>query len=148
MTTLRLSLKAGDKIFINGAVLKVDRKVSLELLNDAQFLLAQHILTPEQTTTPLKQLYFVIQTMLIAPAHAAEAKPIYRTSMMALGQAFENHEVLGTLVQVSRFIDDDRPYEALKSLRRVFALEATILGADAGPRLTHTSTNAETSPCN
>jgi flagellar biosynthesis repressor protein FlbT len=143
-TSLRLSLKAGEKIFINGAVLKVDRKVSLELLNDAQFLLAHHVITAERATTPLRQLYFVIQTMLMSPTTAASARPIYRNSMRALAEAFESHDVLGALVQVSRHIDDDRPYEALKVLRKVFPVEAKILGGvvDAGPSQPGFSTSA------
>ena len=42
--TLKISLKPNEKIYINGAVLRVDRKVSIELLNDVQFLLENHVL--------------------------------------------------------------------------------------------------------
>ena len=42
--TLRITLKANEKIYINGAVIRADRKVSLELLNDVQFLLENHVL--------------------------------------------------------------------------------------------------------
>ena len=55
-STLRISLKAGEKIFINGAVLRVDRKVALEFLNDVTFLLENHVLQPEEAKTPLRQL--------------------------------------------------------------------------------------------
>ncbi|MGL2349569.1 flagellar biosynthesis repressor FlbT [Helicobacter pylori] len=34
-----LTLKPNEKIFINGAILRVDRKVTFELLNDVTFLL-------------------------------------------------------------------------------------------------------------
>ncbi|MGO7646030.1 flagellar biosynthesis repressor FlbT, partial [Rhizobium ruizarguesonis] len=37
-STLRLYLKAGEKVLINGAVMRVDRKVALEFLNDVAFL--------------------------------------------------------------------------------------------------------------
>jgi flagellar protein FlbT len=66
-SSLRISLKAGERIFINGAVLRVDRKVALEFLNDVTFLLENHVLQPEQATTPLRQLYFIVQMMLINP---------------------------------------------------------------------------------
>jgi flagellar biosynthesis repressor protein FlbT len=147
-TSLRLSLRAGEKIFINGAVLKVDRKVSLELLNDAQFVLAQHIIAAEETTTPLKQLYYVIQTMLMSPSSAASAHTIYRNSMIALAQAFDSHDVLGALLQVSRHIDDERPYEALKVLRKVFPVEARILGATDARRALDETQAQEVTPCN
>lgn len=56
----KITLKGGERIYINGAVLKMDRKVGVELLNEATFLLEQHILQPEGATTPLRQLYFMI----------------------------------------------------------------------------------------
>lgn len=129
-TSLRLSLKPGERIFINGAVLRVDRKVSLELLNDANFLLSHHILLPEQATSPLRQLYYVIQSMLMSPNDRVLSRALYRSSMIALSDAFENHDVLAALLQVARFVDDERPYEALKILRKTFAVEAHILGHD------------------
>ena len=36
--TLRISLKSGERIFNNGAVLPVDRKVALEFLNQETIL--------------------------------------------------------------------------------------------------------------
>ena len=42
-SSFKIFLKANERIFINGAVIRVDRKVSLELLNDVQFLLENHV---------------------------------------------------------------------------------------------------------
>ena len=70
MTTLRLSLRAGERIFVNGAVMRVDRKTSLELLNDVTFLLESHVMQAADAKTPIRQLYFLVQMMLIDPADA------------------------------------------------------------------------------
>jgi len=37
--SMHISLRPGEKLYLNGAVLRADRKMSLELLNDATFLL-------------------------------------------------------------------------------------------------------------
>ena len=34
MASLKISLRAGERLFLNGAVLRVDRKTQIELLND------------------------------------------------------------------------------------------------------------------
>ena len=39
-----ISLRSGEKIYINGAVLRVDRKVTLELINDVTFLLESQVM--------------------------------------------------------------------------------------------------------
>ena len=41
---MNITLRAGERIYINGAVLRVDRKATLELLNDATFLLETHVM--------------------------------------------------------------------------------------------------------
>ena len=51
----KISLRANERIYVNGAVIKVDRKTSLEFLNNVQFLLENHVLQAEDATTPLRQ---------------------------------------------------------------------------------------------
>ena len=86
--TLRISLKAGERIFINGAVLRVDRKVSLEFMNDVTFLLENHVMQPEEATTPLRQLYFIVQMMLINPAGVEQSMEMFRKSIVMLLSCF------------------------------------------------------------
>lgn len=133
MKTLKISLKPNEKIYINGAVVKVDRKVTLELLNDVQFLLESHVLQPEEASTPLRQLYFMIQIMLIEPAGAAQAREMFRQSLPLLLASFEDQEVRANLKQIDRMVGEDRVYEALKALRSLYRLEEEALAAGAEP---------------
>ena len=87
-SSLRISLKSGEKIFINGAVLRVDRKVSLEFMNDVTFLLENHVLQPEDASTPLRQLYFIAQMMLINPEGADQSMIMFKKSVMMLLNCF------------------------------------------------------------
>lgn len=122
-----ISLKSGERIFINGAVLRVDRKVSIEFLNDVTFLLEAHVMQPGQTTTPFKQLYFVVQTMLIDPANAGAAKELFESSVAELQYALSNKELLAALADTRRLVDNGRYFEALRTLRRCFPKEDEIL---------------------
>ncbi len=127
-----ISLKSGERIFINGAVLRVDRKVSIEFLNDVTFLLEAHVMQPEQTTTPFRQLYFLAQAMLIDPAGEAAAKKLFDSFCMDLSDAVSSQELLGALAGVRRLVDSKRYYEALRTLRNCFAMEDEILGSNRG----------------
>lgn len=126
-SALRISLKAGERIYVNGAVLRADRKVTIEILNDVTFLLEQHVMKPESTTTPLRQLYFLVQTMLIEPASMDKARDMARTLLAALAKAVVNREILAGLASVATQLDEQRPFEALKGIRALFPLEAEIL---------------------
>ena len=123
-----INLKAGERIFVNGAVLRVDRKVSIEFLNDVTFLLEAHVMQPEQTTTPFRQLYFIVQTMAINPGNAGAARSLFDASCRDLYEAAPRQELRSALMDIRQSVDAKRYYDALKILRNCFAIEDQILG--------------------
>ena len=126
-STLRISLKSGERIFVNGAVLRVDRKVAVEFLNDVTFLLENHVLQPEDATTPLKQLYFIAQMILINPEGAEQSIAMFRKSVIMLLSCFKNEEVLAELKRVDALVTQGRAFEALKAIRGLYPIEDRIL---------------------
>ena len=134
--TMHISLRAGEKIYINGGVLRVDRKVSLELLNDVTFLLESHVIQAEDAKTPLRQLYFVVQFMLIQPSEAEQARAMLRRLLPLLLTTFENRDILAGLKTVDALVAEGRHFEALKTIRGLFAIENSIMfrNADAPTR--------------
>lgn len=133
MATLKLSLRPGERIFINGAVMRVDRKVSLELLNDATFLLESHVMQAADANTPLRQLYFLVQMMLIDPEGAVEATDAFRKTYPLLMAAFSNPGVRDGLMDVADHVERQRPYEALRCLRALLPIEEAILAGGPVP---------------
>lgn len=132
--TLRITLKANEKIYINGAVIRADRKVSLELLNEVQFLLEGHVMQPEAATTPLKQLYFIIQIILMNPQGAPEAREMLRRSMPLLLSSFGDEHILSALKNIDRLVSEGQVFEAMKALRALYPREAAIIADhDASP---------------
>lgn len=124
-----ISLKAGERIFVNGAVLRVDRKVSIEFLNDVSFLLEAHVMQPDQTTTPLRQLYFIVQTMLIDPLNAGATKQLFDASYYSVVDALPpRQELRRALTEIRQSVEMGRYFEALKALRGCFAIEDGIMG--------------------
>jgi flagellar biosynthesis repressor protein FlbT len=122
-----LSLKAGERIYINGAVLRVDRKVSLELLNDATFLLEGHILQVSDTTTPLRQLYFAVQMMLIEPQNAEKTLLVFHQLYANVFSAFSDETIRDGLQRVAALVEAGRIFEALRVIRGLFPSESAIL---------------------
>ena len=130
--TFKLFLKANERVFINGAVLRADRKVGLELLNDVDFLLENHVLQVEEATTPLKQLYFIVQIMLMSPSEKPSAMKLYRDSITALLATFENAQITTSLKNIDVMISEGSTFEALKALRGLFDIEEEVLGRKRG----------------
>lgn len=126
---IQISLKPGERIFINGAVLKVDRKVSIELLNDVTFLLEAHVMQPEAATTPVRQLYFILQAMLMDPANIENTMMVFERTHGLLRVAFENSELKEGLQAVGELVGAGRAFDALKTVRGLISLEDAMLAA-------------------
>ena len=125
--TLKITLKANEKIYVNGAVIRADRKVSLEFLNDVQFLLEGHVLQPEDATTPLRQLYFIVQMMLINPEGASQSMVMFKKSITMLLASFSNDEILAELKRIDAVVTSGRHFDALKAIRGLYPIEERIL---------------------
>lgn len=126
---MRLSLRAGERVYVNGAVLRVDRKVSLELLNDATFLLETHVLQAEAATTPLRQLYFAVQALVIDPANADPARELCRSLQAGLLAVVADPEIREGVLGAGQLVEAGRLIEALKLIRGLYAAEAALMAA-------------------
>jgi flagellar protein FlbT len=124
---IQISLKAGERIYLNGAVVRADRKVTLQLLNDVVFILESHVMQAEETTTPLRQLYFVVQALLMDPRNADATRNLFRQMHASTMASFANDAIRAELVAIAGLVDDDYAFEALKRLRALFPSEDAIL---------------------
>jgi flagellar protein FlbT len=131
----RVTLRAGERIFINGAVLKADGRCTFEVLNDVPYLAESEIMQAQQTVTPLRQLYYVLQTMVMEPAMSETARAVYADTMHWLPQAFSNPTVLAGLETIKAQVAAGSPFEGLKTVRKLIPIEDAILGANRSAEL-------------
>src|SRR5687767_4026952 len=115
-----IHLKRGEKLYVNGAVLRVDRRTSLEFLNDVSFLLENHVMQAEEAKTPLKQLYFIVQTMLMGPANAAMTAELYKHLSHRLRTTVADDQIIAAVDQADRKVLDGRYFDALKIIRSAY----------------------------
>jgi flagellar protein FlbT len=121
---MNISLRRGERIFINGAVIRVDRKVCIELLNDVTFLLEHHIIQSEEARSPLERLYLAIQTILISPADSHKSLIISLELIKNFLHLTEDGLLVDQLITIQNFLENEKPFDALKSLRGVIHLDS------------------------
>jgi flagellar protein FlbT len=124
-----IHLKKNEKLFINGAVIRLDRRGSVELMNDAQFLIASHVMQVESATTPLRQLYFVIQTMLIDPANAELTRCVFAHNAEQTRLASVRRDYRSVVEQAEKKVSEAKYFDALKLLRTNFELDDEVLAS-------------------
>jgi flagellar protein FlbT len=144
---MHISLRTGERLFLNGAVVKVDRKVTLELLNDATFLLENHVLQVEDTTTPLRQLYFAVQAMLMDPQNAPASRALFEAMAADTRRALKVPRLIEGLDEAASLVAGGRPFHALKTLRSMFDEEAKLLGVSPQRRHSRRRPAETAEPC-
>jgi flagellar biosynthesis repressor protein FlbT len=120
---MNITLRAGERFFINGAVIRIDRKASIELLNEVTFLLENHVMQAEEAKTLIRQIYFAVQIMLMDPPAAANAAPLARSLIDSALAVYRAPDLTAGLKGVAASLARGRNFEALKALRGLFALE-------------------------
>lgn len=133
MTTMKLRLRPGEKLYINGAVIKVDRRVSLEILNNVAFLLEGHVLQAVDATTPLRQLYFAVQSALMDPSDIDLISSLMEKMLGQTIESFSNRAVISSLMDVGDLLARRRYFEALRVIRGLYPIESEIMMSGSGP---------------
>ena len=129
MKGIKIYLKANEKLYVNGAVIQVDRKVALELLNNATFLLENHVLQAKDATTPFRQLYFVVQVMMMEPSDTKGPAELFADLAASLRDALETPELQEGLDRIEADVRDGNYFRALKTIRNLLPMEDRLLAA-------------------
>ena len=127
-------MRGGERLFVNGTVVTVDRRTTITLLGQASFLREAHIMQAEHATTPLKRLYFAIQALVLDPDARAEAIDA-GTRIEQLLAAARTPRLVDGLLDAREALAGGRPFHALRALRPLFAIEAERLTREGQGRV-------------
>ncbi len=93
---LKMRLRPQERLAINGAVIRNPggRAIEIEVLNEATLFHERDIMMPEQATTPLKQLYFLIQGLHLEPGdERAQHEAFIKAASEVFAQAYANSDL-------------------------------------------------------
>jgi len=130
---LKISLKANEKIIVNGAVMQNgDNPAQLLFHNEVSLLREKDILTEEQGSTPARRVYYALQCLYLFPAKAEIFLPAFYTFLSEFVEAAPS---AGELVaEIRSEAEQGRLYQALRKSRRLIEREEEILHAFATSR--------------
>ncbi len=125
---LKISLKPGEKIVINGAVIvNGDRRSTLILQNRASLLREKDILLAEDVDTPIKHIYFPIMLMYMDEKGFNKYHEQYVLRMTELLSVIEDPVAKTLCVAISKDVMDGEYYKALLKCKKMFEYESTRL---------------------
>ena len=124
---LKIQIKAGQQIIINGAVIENagPRNVSLIVKNEAAILRANDILTPENAATPSSRVYYALQCMYLFPGRKNEYLRQFNELIDSYVEAAPSSQ--DTVNQIREFVEKEEFYYALKKAQDLIKHEKEVL---------------------
>jgi len=125
--SLKIDLKPGEKIIVNGAVLKAGkRRVTLILENEAMLLRGKDVMTEAEANTPARRIYFTTMLLYITGGDAQTRARFDQFVDDFLG-ATSVRELRAALLEIRRDVDAGRHYHAMKTCKWLIQIEAKLL---------------------
>jgi len=128
---LKLSLKPGEKLVLNGAVItNGDKRASLIIQNKACLLREKDIMQPDEAVTPARRIYLPIMMMYLDPEGSDQYYNDFALRMTEFMGAITNRQALASCVEISRDVMGGAYYRALVQCKKLFDFERELLRYD------------------
>lgn len=125
---LKLSLKPGEKIVLNGAVIQNgDRRTTMLLQNKASVLREKDIMQVEDANTPARRIYLPVMMMYLSGHDDAENYNEFALRMTEFMSVVSQVGILEDCVAISKDVMAGEYYKALSRCRKLMEYEAERL---------------------
>ena len=126
--TLRITLRDGEQMVVNGAVLRAGRRCDLIIENPAAILRGREIMTPGEANSPARRLYLACMMAYIDDRHRVAHHDDVVARLSELLDAFEAEPAKLACTQFAHLIATGEYHRALAACRSLIAYEAEALG--------------------
>lgn len=125
---LKLTLKPGERVAVNGAVIVNGARRSAFLIeNHANVLRARDIMQAHEADTPAKRVYLPIMLMALDAAAAKGALAEYEARLVEFMNAVGDAAALQTCAKLAANVANGEFYKALSQCRTLIDFERTRL---------------------
>lgn len=124
---LKVVLKAGEKIIINGAVIEnVGGPIRALILNQAAVLRERDIVTEADAATPASRIYFIIQNLYLFPNRENVYRPMALRFLAEYAAAAPSAQPI--IDGIISEMEAGTLYNALRLVRDLIAHEGSVIG--------------------
>ncbi len=125
--TLRISLRDGEQMIVNGAVLRSIGRTDLCVENKVALLRGREVMSPDEATTPARRLYYTCMLAYIDPDGAGAHHDKIVSFLSGLIEALESHDAKAACVSFARKVAEGDYYRALSDCRSLISYESDVI---------------------
>jgi flagellar protein FlbT len=126
--TLRISLRDGEQLVVNGAVLKAHGRVVLGVESQAAILRGSDLMPASAATTPARRLYHAAVCAYIEPDNAARHHETIIKALQAAMATLDTPVAAAACAAFARKVAGGDYYRALAECRALIAMEGALPG--------------------
>jgi flagellar protein FlbT len=125
---LKLSLKPGEKVAINGAVIvNGDRRTEFAVENHASVLRERDIMQADEATTPAKRIYLPVMMMALDHTSRGSVFKEFERRLKEFAAVISDHDALTLCLRISAEVANENYYKALGHCRALIEFESERL---------------------
>ena len=124
---LHITLREGEKVVINGAVLRSTGRVEIVVENAAAILRGRDVMSPAEANTPARRLYFACMMAYLDPGNLTQYQDRILSLFEDFVEAVEAPEAKAHCVSFARSVAYCDFYRALNDCRALIAYETQAL---------------------
>ena len=124
---LRISLRDGEKLIVNGAVMRSVGRTDLSIENNAAILRGRDIMTPEEANTPARRLYFATMMAYVDQGEIGPHQDDIVRLVSDLMGALQSPEAKSVCISFAQKVATGQFYKALADCRWLINYEAEAL---------------------
>ena len=129
---LRISLRDGEKMIVNGAVLRSVGRTDISIENNAAILRGRDLMTPEEANTPARRLYFACMMAYVDQGEIVSHQDDIVRLVSELMEALQSPEAKSVCISFAQKVATGQFYKALGDCRWLINYEAEAFArADA-----------------
>ena len=128
---LRIGLRDGEKIVVNGAMLRSVGRTELRVESKAAILRGKDIMEPHQATTPARKLYLHTMMAYIDPEQREVHQSRLIDAVQEVTRMLGTEQARETLMHFARHAAGMAYYRALGECRALISLEDELLAVTA-----------------
>ncbi|TDT73848.1 flagellar protein FlbT [Litoreibacter halocynthiae] len=131
MSGLVLKLGPKERVLINGVVVENgSRRGRVQILTpNAKILRLKDAIHPDEVTTPVRRVCYILQLILSGDANLGDGKRQVLNGIEQLSHAFWDADSRRILDVSTEHVVKEQFYPGLKSLRQLLAREARLMAA-------------------
>lgn len=115
---LKIKLKPNEKLVINGCVVQNGpKRHSLTVMNFANIVRGDDLISREEATTPLRAIYYAIQTLLINPNVVQESLTEVQQALAKAYSLMPDAKAQDAIMMAANYVSVFDYYKALAALR-------------------------------